>query len=156
MTAVLTKANYAATGAHSVGPDAYDSVAQMELRFQRVLKALIVRGYVRSGTDAIDMQTALNEGTPYALLHLCDVLLTPPVVTATAGTAPAVGAPLPLVAEAIAAPLMDSDLERVRKLRDKAESGGGTWQAWSRILEALELAKIAQDAVEEASVGGPD
>jgi len=31
------------------------------------------------------------------------------------------------------------------------------WQAWSRILEALELAKIAQDAVAEAAhVGGPN
>lgn len=52
--------------------------------------------------------------------------------------------------------LLDYDIERVRKMRDKAIDGGAVHQSWSRILEALELAKIAQDAVEEASVGGPD
>jgi len=58
------------------GPDAYDSVAQMEQRFQRVLRALIVHGYVRDDAASIEMQAALEEDTPYALLHLCDVLLT--------------------------------------------------------------------------------
>lgn len=53
-------------------------------------------------------------------------------------------------------PLLEADLVRVRKLVAKADTGGGVWQSWSRILEALELAKIAQDAVAEAaSVGGP-
>lgn len=55
-----------------------------------------------------------------------------------------------------AGPLLEADLERVRKLLAKADFGGSVWQAWSRILEALELAKIAQDAVAEAAhVGGP-
>lgn len=53
-------------------------------------------------------------------------------------------------------PLMECDLDRVRKLVARADHGGGVWQSWSRILEALELAKIAQDAVAEAAhVGGP-
>lgn len=57
---------------------------------------------------------------------------------------------------ASAGPLMDADLDRVRKLLAKADFGGSVWQACSRILEALELAKIAQDAVAEAAhVGGP-
>lgn len=29
------------------------------------------------------------------------------------------------------------DLDRVRKQRDKAIDGGGTWQTWDRILRAL-------------------
>lgn len=52
-------------------------------------------------------------------------------------------------------PLLDADIARVRKLVAKADVGGGVWQSWSRVLEALELAKIAQDAIAEANVGGP-
>lgn len=73
--AVLTKASFEATGQHSRGPEALDSVVHMEQRGARVLQALIKRGYVRSGGDALAMQAALDEGTPYALVHLCDVLL---------------------------------------------------------------------------------
>lgn len=58
----------------------------------------------------------------------------------------------------IIGPLLEADLDRVRKLVAKADHGGGVWQSWSRILEALELAKIAQDAIAEnlgVTVGGP-
>lgn len=50
-----------------------------------------------------------------------------------------------------AAQLLDYDIERVRKMRAKAVDGGAVHQSWSRILEALELAKLAQDAVAEQS-----
>ena len=51
--------------------------------------------------------------------------------------------------------LTDDDIQRARKMLAKANDGGAVHQSWSRIVEALELAKIAQDAVAEANVGGP-
>lgn len=41
------------------------------------------------------------------------------------------------------------DVERARKLRDKAEKGGGVWQSWQRIVEALEAVLIIQEGVAE-------
>lgn len=52
--------------------------------------------------------------------------------------------------------LTDDDLARVAKQRDRHPDGGGTWQAWQRIYEHLETAKIAQDAIDEQASAEPD
>lgn len=41
------------------------------------------------------------------------------------------------------------DLVVVRKQRDRQVTGGGAWQSWARILDILEAALLAQDAIEQ-------
>ncbi len=50
--------------------------------------------------------------------------------------------------------LLEADLDRPRKLRDKADHGGGVWQSWNRIVEVLELTLIIQDGIAEQATGG--
>lgn len=45
--------------------------------------------------------------------------------------------------------ITEYQLSLVTKARDRATHGGGTWQAWQRILDVLEDAKLAQDAIAE-------
>lgn len=47
------------------------------------------------------------------------------------------------------APLLDVDLDRVRKQQARAITGGGAYQSWTRILDALEIAKLGQEAAAE-------
>ncbi len=41
------------------------------------------------------------------------------------------------------------DVERAKKARDRAVQGGGTYQSWQRIVDALEAVLIIQDGVAE-------
>lgn len=52
--------------------------------------------------------------------------------------------------------ISEYQLELVRKSRDRATQGGGTWQAWQRILDVLEDAKLAQDAIAEQAATPDD
>lgn len=45
--------------------------------------------------------------------------------------------------------LTADDVERAKKARDKAITGGGAWQSWQRIVEALEAVLVIQDGVAE-------
>jgi len=45
--------------------------------------------------------------------------------------------------------ITDADIARVRKQAAKHPQGGGTYQAWMRIVEHLEIAQIAQDGLAE-------
>lgn len=138
MMTILTAADRMAAGRPTPGPDAYDSASLMEERATRVLQALIRGGYVTSVVAAQEMQDALNEKTPYALLHLCDVLL---LRDARAALAIREGQPADTPTE--------DDLARVRTQRDRATQGGGTWQAWDRILDWMTRARGAQAGVAE-------
>lgn len=143
MTSHLTLAGREAAGQHSLGPDAHDSARDMNERAGRVLLALIRGGYVTRGAQAIEMQAALDEGTPYALIHLCDVLLTREA-----------GGAVSRLRTVSPGALTAHDVERARRQLERASDGGSVWQSWQRIVAVLEAVEIAEDAV--ATTGGQD
>src|SRR5690606_31882877 len=138
VTTIYTVARRLAEGSPTPSPDAYDSAPLMEERTQRVLNALIRGGYVTSVVAVQEMQDALNEKTPYALLHLCDVLL---LRDARAAVAIREGRPVDTPTE--------GDVELVRKQRDRATQGGGTWQSWDRILDWMTRARRSHAGIAE-------
>lgn len=141
MTISLTRAGREAAGQHSLGPDAHDSARDMNERAGRVLLALIRGGYVTRGAQAVEMQAALDEGTPYALIHLCDVLL-----------AREAGGYISRLSAVPPTALMTGDMAWARTQRDRAADGSLARQRWDRILGVLEVAELAQ--AEGAKPGG--
>lgn len=62
---------------------------------------------------------------------------------------------------AVAGTLSSADAERVRKERDRHTQGGGTWQAWNRILGIVEdCLRVQQEydeaAQQQAAAGAPN
>lgn len=48
--------------------------------------------------------------------------------------------------------LTEADCARVRKERDRHVKHRGVWYAWNRILDAVETAKLAQEAIDASEV----